>query len=395
MGNKITPKVLYGIPLKDLAKQAVNKKDIEKDKYGATSQAKAIDNRMIYRHTVKIKQGEAEIHLNEGNLYVPSLLMQASILYNATNSLGTIYEKEYTPKDGRIHIFNNAFEHNGIQPRNAPPPVQIHSHSGIMREYRMSRPGEMYMPTYEETLIDNIRWSSLNDNPGTSILHSLGLGILPLLNEDETIEKSVFNFILETRITITARTHGTNTLMSSSSSAQPNTYKTGLLAQKRVWQNAFGVAGMPIVAERHEPLPSVEEDPGITGGNAWSRGAGRPGTTTEINAISIPGQRRVLGRMTKAERKQVFIDNLNVRRTWLTNVTSQPGAGTVTIRDATRNLQYAIPKGKWDLVPPDTDRFWTELDTVGTKNQPAEDEDAQRPAETEQAWRSFVHDELG
>jgi hypothetical protein len=99
---------------------------------------------------------------------------------------------------------------------------------------------------------------------------------------------------------------------------------------------------MPIVAERHEPLPSVEEDPGITGGNAWSRGAGRPGTTTEINGISIPGQRRVLGRMNKAERKVVFVDNLNVRRAWLA----------------------------------------------------AEGTDVQRPAETEQARRSFVHDEL-
>jgi hypothetical protein len=94
--------------------------------------------------------------------------------------------------------------------------------------------------------------------------------------------------------------------------------------------------------------------------------------------------------MNKEEIKAVFVDNLNVRRAWLANVTSQPGAG----KEATRNLQYAMPKGTWDYVPPDTDSFWTQLDTVGTQNQPAEGADVQRPAETEQARRSFVHDEL-
>lgn len=51
MGTKITPKVLYGVPLKELASTNVTKKDIEKDKYGATSQAKSIDNRIVYSLT--------------------------------------------------------------------------------------------------------------------------------------------------------------------------------------------------------------------------------------------------------------------------------------------------------------------------------------------------------
>lgn len=46
------------------------------------------------------KQDGVDIPLNDNSYYLPPLIGHAKILYNATNSIGSIYTKEYSPIDG-------------------------------------------------------------------------------------------------------------------------------------------------------------------------------------------------------------------------------------------------------------------------------------------------------
>lgn len=375
MGNSIQPATLYGKALRDLTVtkgNSVGFSSIIKDDYGATAQAKNIDNRAMYIYTLKHmeKQNDIsgsstdtmhEIPTNDGNFYIPPLVMNSKVLYNATNSLGHIYERQYSPADGRFHIFNNAWHMEGVQMRNAGPPHQVEPMAGAIREVNLTRTGVLTQSPYEDTTVDNIAHCSLMGMPGESFMPSVGVGIIPLLNQDESLENAVFNFLVETNIVIEGSSFGTNVLMSANPYPQPNTFSVGFRALKRKFQNMYGVAGQAIVATEHEPEEINDDEPGVTQENAWSRGGG-PADKITIRPVQIPGQRRLTGKMTDEQRKKVFEDNLAVRKQW---IAAQRAMGTELTVKPGRNLQYAIPEGDGENTPATSDRFWSDVMSVG------------------------------
>lgn len=362
LGNNITPETLYGKNLKNL-KASKDIADIPVADYGATSQAKVIDNRVKFTfYTDKKLEDGVKVPLNDNKLYLPPLLMMAKTFYNATNSIGTIYEKEYVPKDGTFHIVNNAWHENGFMSRKQSAPYDVNMRNGTMAEAWITRIHQMYDHKYENLTIDNLMFSNIDNNCSGSMGSTVGIGVVPLLNNDGKIENSVFNFMVETYIEIEGQSFGTNLLMSPSDFPQPNTYAVGLITGKRKFHNAFGVAGKPIVGEHAtERAEPPENDDEFTEDNELSM-VGHRGETRTVLGSSIPGQRRITGKMNKKEREAVVGYNRLVREQW-EDLQKENGV-TVEWKQG-KNYQYGIPENPM-TIPAATDNFWKEVFKVGT-----------------------------
>lgn len=360
LGSNITPTILYGTKLKDLPSAATSK-DIAKENYGATAQAVIVDNRVTYNFKATVKVNNDETDLNDGNFYIPSMIMQAKTLFNATNSVGPIYQKTYTPADGTFHSINNAFFTSGIQQRPSAPPFDLNQTTGAMTETAITREYLNLLPDYTTVTIDNIMFNSHDNNSGGGFAHSIGIGIVPLLNLDSNIENAILNFIVETRIIIEGTSHGTNLLMGKSINyPQPNIYDVGLISHKRKFTNAFGICGKPITGEksteRHEP---DDEEINETPHNAWSDNT--TPATLEIHGVTVAGQKRIMGRMTRDQRRKIVEYNLKVRQDW--KAAQEAIGSTVTFKSG-GNLQYGIPEDP-NTIPATTDNWWTKIYSVG------------------------------
>lgn len=139
-GTSITPDVLYGVPLHKLTSPTTTSYSVVgNSSYGATSQSRKIDNRMEYKFCIQEKHSPDEdgayiAQSNDSYFYIPSLIMEAKIFYNATNSIGKIYEKSYSPPDGLFFKYNNAFYNPGYMPRVFGPSHDIELNTGFMRQ---------------------------------------------------------------------------------------------------------------------------------------------------------------------------------------------------------------------------------------------------------------------
>lgn len=360
-GSKIDPHFLYGKALKEWQLSGTVK-DMPVDQPGCGSQGRTVDNRIDIIYDIKEKIETYDVPLNDGNFLAPPLLMQAKILLNATNSVGPIYEKSYSPKDGTFHSLNNAWHLEGLQPRSQGAPHQIEQVSGIISAVNVNRPTVISGLSYQEATIDNITYCSLGGTPGENVAHSIGVGVVPLLHADNSLEKSLCGLLVETFIEIEAMSHGTNILMTNNHYPQPNTYDVSLLATKRTWKGAFGVAGKPVVSLTHEipEEPDDDDNSFITREQVGIRESGI-GVVLKIKPAQIPGQNRITRKMTIEQRVQIFTNNQQVRHNW---IKEQRERGThVEIMDA-RNFQYAIPSPH-DAKPTDTDDFWLEISKVG------------------------------
>lgn len=358
-GRQIDPIFLYGHPLKKWPLSATVK-DMPVDYPGCGSQGRMVDNRIDIIYDTIEKVDSYDVPLNDGNFYVPPLLCQASLLMNATNSLGPIFEKNYTPKDGTFHQLNNAWHLEGLQPRSNGPPHQIEQVTGIISAINVNRPTAISNIAYEEATIDNITYLSMNGSPGEQMAHSIGIGVVPLLNIDNTLEKSVFGVMIETFIEIEGLSHGTNVLMTHNIYPQPNTYHVGLQAVKRSWKGAFGVGGKPVVSLQHEIIDTDDDAEFLTRETTAIRQSGL-GVVLKIKPHQIPGQRRIVGRMSIPERVSIYEQNLQTRKDW---IREQSQLGTHIQITETRNFQYAIPD-KHMTKPTDSDTFWIEICKVG------------------------------
>jgi hypothetical protein len=362
MGKQIDSEFLYGKPISSLPSQT-QIGEIPASIYGATSQQKIIDNRCILRYNLGYSEGngseEGRYESNDRNVFIPALLMQGGIYYNATNSVGQIYEKTYKPQDGRFHIMNNGFYHGGISARTSSFPVNLEQLSGNIQETRTARPGILTLPDYEDALIDNIRFAGLDSNPSSHIGHSLGIGIVPLLHKDGKLEEALLDLLIETNIEIEAYSMGTNLLYKKCVGPQPNTYAVGLYSYERDWHDAYGAGGKPIVGYRHEE-DEFDDDPYITTDNTASRDSAIPGTTQKIMPERIPGQKRITRRMTKNQRRDICTHNLIVRKAYIEKAKEQ-GINIEMIRR--QNLQYAIPVDA-SRVPADSDAFWQDINKI-------------------------------
>lgn len=188
LGKNITAETLYGKILEDLPEAATT--DMDKTLYGATSQSKPIDNKISYEFVTERWKNKSRQKLNDGNFYIPGLLMQAGILYNATNSIGEIYSKSYTPKDGTFHKYNNAWYNVQTGMRAEGNPHEINLSTGNITDFKLTRVASNHKVSYDTATIDNVMFSGLEGGGSTSIGASLGIGIVPLLNNDDTLHNT-------------------------------------------------------------------------------------------------------------------------------------------------------------------------------------------------------------
>lgn len=390
-GNNLMHKQLYGLSHRynDNLRKATAMQNIHYHDHGAAQQPIMLDNRGSYHIQVSEKEQGAVIPLNDNTFFLPPLVGHAKMLYNATNSIGTIYEKEYSPMDGTIHKFNNGYNHEGNVPRRQNPLEQIDVSTGKITQTPLTRIGVMSQSKYTTTTIDNLYFSPLQGTASDRVLHSLGIGVLPLINPDNKLEKSVLSLIVKTRITIEGKSHGTNVLMDFNRYPQPNTYEIALRTQQNEFTNMYGMAGLPIVNKYTEGMEADEDgNQGITSDSAFSTVWGN-GITHTMKAIRIPGQRRVTGRMEYEEKVEVFQHNLRIREHFINAMQNE---GTViNIIENGENAQYAIPKGCGFNIPPNHDEFWTKLGKVGNKEfKMTTEEKAMIPAQTSTQTHNFT-----
>lgn len=98
---------------------------------------------------------------------------------------------------------------------------------------------------YAEATIDNMPIGGLFSNAPKNFMGSVGLGIIPLINQDGTLEDSLLNILVETSIDLECVSHGTNLLMKQHSRPQPNTNYAGLPVDRLKWTNKYTVTGAP------------------------------------------------------------------------------------------------------------------------------------------------------
>lgn len=230
MGNTITSEMLYGKTIKNLAQGT------DQDPDHSTAQAKIINNAIEYKLHNK----------NQEYLYLPPLIMEATILYNATNSIGPIYEKEYSPKDGTFHTTNERI-HNETSHviRNAHCPHMLNTYSGALSNTDLKA---KHTKPYAKATVDNF---NIGPDIFTSasqglFMHSIGVGIIPLLNADASLEKAILNIMVETWINLECISHGTNLLMANENKPQPNTNFVKMSIDKK-WSDAYTIAGAPMI----------------------------------------------------------------------------------------------------------------------------------------------------
>lgn len=229
LGNNITPESLYGKTIEKYAAGA------DKDPEHSTAQAKIIDNSIEYRLNATTETGK--------QFFLPPLIMESTILYNATNSIGPIFDKGYAPKDGTFHCMNDGFEDGSTVLRNNAYVQKLQIDSGAIGSVG-NRKGTT--KEYSRATVDNLTLEGMFTHAPKNLMGSIGIGIIPLINQDGTLEDSLLNILVETSINLECISHGTNLLMSKlDNKAQPNTNYVGLSVDGFRWNNKYTVTGAP------------------------------------------------------------------------------------------------------------------------------------------------------
>lgn len=229
MGNSINSEVLYGKTIKDLTTGS------EQDPNHSTAQAKLITNTITYTLGTKAQE----------NLHLPPLIMEAKILYNATNSIGPIYEQQYSPADGTFHTHNEKIKHQASTViRNADNPHTLNVSTGGLGNTTLKT---SLTKKYDTATVDNINIGpNMFTGASQGFMPSIGVGIVPLLNADGSLEKAILNIMVETYINLESISHGTNLLMAGYDKPQPNTNYMKMSIDKK-WAGGYTLAGAPVI----------------------------------------------------------------------------------------------------------------------------------------------------
>lgn len=227
MGNEIKSEMLYGKSIDGLAAGS----DLDPDH--STAQAKIITN------TIKYK-----ISNTQTKMYLPPLIMESKMLFNATNSIGPIYNNEYSPNDGTFHTLNEGLKNeNNITIRMAGNPQTL-SMDGTTNKINVK---PYHTKEYETATVDNLQIGrDMYSNAPGGFMTSLGVGIVPLLNADGSLEKSILNIMVETFINLECISHGTNLLMADNNRPQPNTNFVKMSIGKK-WKDKYTLQGAPVM----------------------------------------------------------------------------------------------------------------------------------------------------
>lgn len=130
----------------------------------------------------------------------------------------------------------------GILIRNAPHTQALGVNNSSLKDvtYKNS-----CTKPYKEATIDNLVTGGLQSNSSHNFMDSIGIGILPLINQDSTLEDSLLNILVETSINLECVSRRKNLLMSAFDYPQPNTNYTGLSIDKYRWKVKYTIHGAP------------------------------------------------------------------------------------------------------------------------------------------------------
>lgn len=252
LGDNITPKILYGIKLGDYQIQSQHRL-ITGDNQSAACQGKFIDNRMEYWYHNGINDlttGNIQKESIERYSYLPAIIASAKVYYNATNTIGLIYEKEHKPSDGTFHLRNNAWrflKYDYLKSKNPIHNVVLRDGTQTAVEHTAAEPVK-----YEYATVDNYLYSNIVNVPQLSFTPPVGIGILPLLSSDGNHENSILNIMIETGIEIEAYSHGGNILYTAMRNTQPNPLVMGYRMNDHKYSEL--ILG-------HQPITSITENP--------------------------------------------------------------------------------------------------------------------------------------
>ncbi|KAJ2951344.1 hypothetical protein O0L34_g5746 [Tuta absoluta] len=164
------------------------------------------------------------------------------IYYNATNSIGLIYEKSYTPKDGLFHVKNDAWRMANYDILKTTSPTYNQSvRNGIQLAVDQ---GAAQPLKYELATVDNFLYHNWTQSPQLQHQPPIGIGILPLLSSDGAHESSILNIMVEVGITIETTSHGQNILMGQT---QPNPLIMGYRITDHKFSEIF-IGNQPITS---------------------------------------------------------------------------------------------------------------------------------------------------
>lgn len=252
MSENITPATLYGKKIGDLGVQG-QQRQVAGESQSAACQGKFIDNRLEYWYHNGIYDAATREHRPnsvEKYSYLPALIASATRYYNATNTIGKIYEREHVPTDGAFHIKNNAWRYLQYDYLKSRNPI----HNVVLRDGTQTAVNHMAAEPikYEFATIDNYLYSNMLNVPKIDYTPPIGIGILPLLSSDGNHENSILNIMVETGIEIEALSHGQNILYTAMRNPQPNPLVMGY----RMSDHKFSE-----IILGHQPITSLTENP--------------------------------------------------------------------------------------------------------------------------------------
>lgn len=251
LGENITPQILYGSTLHDLADQN-QMRQIPGEKNSAACQGKFIDNRAEYwfhNGIYDLQTNQFKPESIEKYSFLPALIASAKTFYNATNSIGLIFSKSYEPKDGTFYLRNDAWRMiNYDYMKNKNPLHNVVLRDGTQTAVEHTAAKAL---AYENATVDNYLYNNWTTEPELHFIPNVGIGILPLLSSDGNHEKSILNIMVELSIEIEAMSHGQNILYSSVRNPQPNPLVMGY----RVKDHKFSE-----IVIGHQPITSLTEN---------------------------------------------------------------------------------------------------------------------------------------
>ncbi|CAG5047372.1 unnamed protein product [Parnassius apollo] len=256
LGEGIIPKTLYGSRLGELNVQNQHRQ-IPGENQSAACQGKFIDNRLEYWYHNGINDGTSTFPNSvEQYSYLPAIIASAKIFYNATNSIGLIYEKSYTPKDGTFHLKNDAWRfmnYDYLKNRNPVHNIVLRTGEQVAVQHTAADPIK-----YELATVDNYLYNNYRDTPELHFIPPVGIGILPLLSNDGNHENSILNIMVEMGIEVETQSHGGNVLFTAMRNAQPNPTVMGYMTMNHQFAEPI-VGDQPITPSTTQTLERQPE----------------------------------------------------------------------------------------------------------------------------------------
>lgn len=352
MGDNIKPETLYGKKLGTFGEQG-QYRQIAGDDQSAACQGKFIDNRMDYMYhngIYDLTTGEFKTASVEQFSYLPALIGSAKVFYNATNSIGLIYENSHTPKDGIFHYKNDAWrllKYDYLKNNNPMYNVVLRTGEQTAVFHKPSQPIK-----YEFATVDNFLYNNWNDNPNLHFITPVGVGIIPLLSKDGNHENSILNIIVQTSITIEAKSHGGNILYTAMRNPQPNPTVMGYMVADHQFQE-IRVGNQPIISSTTESYEG-QPDPNSVNTEIATTGARRGREVEKYDDREIRAEQESLKRKLHEDENKLQEESnriVNMEKKYLNDI-KKLKEDTGRLAEQLKQIDEAFRRTTASMTPP-------------------------------------------